>query len=65
MNNITEVHMHRLGAQEHGLGANEPTCTPLATPLVLYRTKFNDCICSSGEKGNGAVGVLTTVLLQW
>ena len=26
--------MHRMGAQVHGLGANEPTCTPLATPLV-------------------------------
>ena len=25
--------MHRMGAQVHGLGANEPTCTPLATPL--------------------------------
>ena len=27
--------MHRMGAQVHGLGANEPTCTPLATPLDL------------------------------
>ena len=25
--------MHRMGAQVHGLGTNEPTCTPLATPL--------------------------------
>ena len=28
--------MHRMGAQVHGLGANEPTCTPLATPLLLH-----------------------------
>ena len=27
--------MHKMGAQVHGLGANEPTCTPLATPLVI------------------------------
>ena len=26
--------MHRMGAQVNGLGANEPTCTPLVTPLV-------------------------------
>ena len=26
--------MHRMGAQVHGLGANESTCTPLATPLI-------------------------------
>ena len=25
----------RMGAQVHGLGANEPTCTPLATPLEI------------------------------
>ena len=25
--------MHRMGAQVHALGANEPICTPLATPL--------------------------------
>ena len=31
--------MHRMGAQVHGLDANEPTCTPLATPLAL--TKLN------------------------
>ena len=27
--------MHRMGAQVYGLGANEPTCTPLATPLPI------------------------------
>ena len=26
--------MHKMGEQMHGLGANEPTCTPLAMPLV-------------------------------
>ena len=46
--------MHRMGAQVHGLGANEPTCTPLATPLLynMYYTaqpellaeiKFSGC----------------------
>ena len=25
--------MQRMGAHVHGLGANEPTCTPLAMPL--------------------------------
>ena len=34
--------MHRMGAQMHGLGANEPTCTPLATPLDLRAISPND-----------------------
>ena len=28
--------MHRMGAQVHELGANEPICTPLATPLSKH-----------------------------
>ena len=29
------MHDYRMGAQVYGLGANESTCTPLATPLSL------------------------------
>ena len=34
----TDNVMNRMGAQVHGLGANNPTCTPLATPLIIIIT---------------------------
>ena len=42
----TKLHnvMHRMGAQVHGLGANEPTCTPLATPLAHVHAQTNNVL---------------------
>ena len=38
--------MQEMGALVYGLGANEPTCTPLATPLIM--TLYDHvlwCVC--------------------
>ena len=39
--------MHRMGAQVHGLGANEPTCIPLAIPL--YHNNNVECTILDGK----------------
>ena len=46
--------MQRVGALVYGLGADEPTCTPLVTPLSIIlqnipgpaTTKFENAVCS-------------------
>ena len=41
--------MHRMGAQVHGLGANEPTCTPPPPPR-------HHCVSVCVEGGGGGEG---------
>ena len=49
--------MYRMGAQVHGLGANEPTFTPSgdATGIsaTLYRTNVHVTVVGRGEWGSG------------
>ena len=49
--------MHRLDAQVHGLGANEPACTPsgdaTGISVTLYRTNVHVTVVGGGEWGSG------------
>ena len=46
--------MHRMGAQVHGLGANEPTCTPLVTPLGM---REREVICRHPYQGASGLSI--------
>ena len=70
--------MHRIGAQVQGLGANEPTCTPLATSLVCTLESCDICLmgtlqrilastywCDEPTSVAGVITIPDPILISW